>query len=57
MQYLKKFIINSQLQENNTKNFFGTIFGPLVAIILLTFGFLLSSFFFVYLFYKKLYLK
>ena len=33
MQYLKKFIINSQLQENNTKNFFGTIFGPLVAII------------------------
>ena len=33
MQYLKKFIINSQLQENNTKNIFGTIFGPLVAII------------------------
>ena len=33
MQYLKKFIINSQLQENNTKNFFATIFGPLVAII------------------------
>ena len=33
MQYLKKFIINSQLRENNTKNFFGTIFGPLVAII------------------------
>ena len=33
MQYLKKFIINSQLQENNTKNFFGTIFGRLVAII------------------------
>ena len=33
MQYLKKFIINSQLRENNTKNFFGTIFGPLIAII------------------------
>ena len=33
MQYLKKFIINSQLQENNTKNFFGKIFGPIIAII------------------------
>jgi TRAP-type C4-dicarboxylate transport system permease small subunit len=36
MQYLKKFIINSQLQENNTKNFFGIVFGPVIAIIFFT---------------------
>lgn len=35
MQYFKKFIINSQLQEKNTKNFFSRVFGPLIAIIFL----------------------
>jgi len=33
MQYIKKFIINSKLQENNSKNFFSSVFGPIIAII------------------------
>ncbi|CAN1607114.1 K21394 yiaM; TRAP-type transport system small permease protein [Candidatus Pelagibacterales bacterium] len=33
MQYLKKFIINAQLQEKNTNLFFSKVFGPVIAII------------------------